>query len=748
MSGWNIRAKLGVVSGALGVFLIISLLLFLFTIGEMFIKPLLNSNLSQIKDDIYTTVQSSYRMTLENVKHNLKTAAYFIEGSTANDYSVPVEWMAIDQITRISNKVTMPGFKVNGKVMLKDHSLVDSITEMVGGTVTIFQIMTNGLLRVSTSVKNLDGSRAISTFIPTDSPVYKTVIKGETFYGKAFVVNDWYVTAYKPLYHPTQGLIGVLYVGIRQEILKSIFKDFAFGDDKSGYAYILDAKGKVFAHQKDEMVGKDWSKEPFFPEMMEKKEGTISYYSEITKSKNIVQYHWFAEMEWLICSEMSEKDYYMIYNNLLIGGLISVLIVCVILVLIALVFSGKIVRSIGSLSGTVKGMVDRGTIDMTRRFEYKSGDEIGKIVTDINVMINDLEQLIGMWKVSGINLVNVTTKMNTVIEDDVRTEIESIKKKISVIEGNLNDEMSSVEEVNATVEEMSRSTDAILLNIQRQASAVEQTASSIEQMNRTIEHVQGIALDAKGVSVNLNAVADEGVNSVEKGILSIREVSEYSQQILKMLHLITDISKQTNLLAMNASIEAAHAGESGKGFAIVADEIRRLAESTGKSAREIGEVVNTILEKINEAVELSERAGTGLESILMFSTRNLKSINSLETSMKEQVDSAKEILTTTQELVHTTEDIRVSMEEQKQGTDEFKLSMLNLKDNFNTSRDNIGEHIECLERLILDMGKLKDLSEQGKTMGEHLNSMITNFKVTETEENHEVEPITSIKLVD
>jgi methyl-accepting chemotaxis protein len=139
------------------------------------------------------------------------------KGEPVLDHSQTITVVVVNQITGKIIKRTLPVMKIGGKQIAYDYEIVDEIKETTGvETATIFQAIPEGILRISTNVMKLEGDRAVGTYIPADSPVYKTVMKGETFYGRAFVVNAWYLTAYEPIFAASGNVIGVLYVGARE----------------------------------------------------------------------------------------------------------------------------------------------------------------------------------------------------------------------------------------------------------------------------------------------------------------------------------------------------------------------------------------------------------------------------------------------------------------------------------------------------------------------------------------------------
>ena len=178
-----------------------------------------------ISNDIsvtYKNVQNVFESVQAKVKSDLILAEYILnsDGSVYLDNNQKIELDAVNQISKEKTTVTIPVMMAGDTVLSTSYTLVDEIQKYAGGTATVFQIIPQGLLRVSTNVLKEDFTRAVGTYIPTDSIVYKTVMKGDTFYGRAFVVNSWYITAYKPILGADGSIIGVMYVGVKEDPFK------------------------------------------------------------------------------------------------------------------------------------------------------------------------------------------------------------------------------------------------------------------------------------------------------------------------------------------------------------------------------------------------------------------------------------------------------------------------------------------------------------------------------------------------
>ena len=209
------------------------------------------------------TIEATYRRVLSKVSSDLIFAEYVLSqsGDLALDTESTVPFVAKNQMTGATQEIVLPRLSVGTDPIAFDYTIVDIVQRHVGGTATIFQAFPGGLLRISTNVRADDGARAVGTYIPTDSPVYETVMRGETFYGRAFVVNQWYITAYKPLRSTSGEIIGVLYVGVpeleyREELLTAM-SEVRIGE--TGYVYVLDDDGVYILSNRRERDGENIS---------------------------------------------------------------------------------------------------------------------------------------------------------------------------------------------------------------------------------------------------------------------------------------------------------------------------------------------------------------------------------------------------------------------------------------------------------------------------------------------------------
>jgi hypothetical protein len=228
------------------------------------VNHLIDDDLDHITEGVYNLIKAQDEAVQQKVSYDLNVARFILNNWGKVQLSdEQVTWSAVNQYTKKEYQIELPKMLVGGTWLGQNTDsgvetpVVDQVQELVGGTATIFQRMNEqgDILRVATNVKKQDGARAIGTYIPavnpdgTPNPVVSTVMRGETYHGIAYVVNAWYVTAYEPIYDEAGLIIGVLYVGVKQENVESLRQAILrtrVGD--SGYVYILGGKGDDQGH--------------------------------------------------------------------------------------------------------------------------------------------------------------------------------------------------------------------------------------------------------------------------------------------------------------------------------------------------------------------------------------------------------------------------------------------------------------------------------------------------------------------
>ena len=246
---WKIRTKLITFTLLLGLVPMgIAAMLSLGKFTED-LKDAYESDLEHIVTNIHAMCKAQQELLQNKLTSDLRVARQVLRQYGQRVSAAPgrmEEFAAEDQFTKQIEPVRVPFWSIGGQAITKDYTIVDRVQELVGGTCTIFQrIQGDRLLRISTNVLRADGSRAVGTYLPASNEVTETILRGATYRGRAFVVNDWYITAYEPIMKGRE-VIGALYVGIPEHgalALRAAIKSIKIG--KTGYAFIMDSSGKL-----------------------------------------------------------------------------------------------------------------------------------------------------------------------------------------------------------------------------------------------------------------------------------------------------------------------------------------------------------------------------------------------------------------------------------------------------------------------------------------------------------------------
>ena len=257
--------------------------------------------------------------------------------------------------------------------------------------------------------------------------------------------------------------------------------------------------------------------------------------------------------------------------------------------------------------------------------------------------------------------------------------INGILDAIDQIEKDMMKQEYAVQTTSSAVTEMISSIESVSSNIKSQSDSVVELSTTIEKMTTSINTISATALKANDISGQLSKEAVKGDESINDTIKSINDIQSSSDQISEIVSVISGISRQTNLLAMNAAIEAAHAGDAGKGFSVVADEIQKLAENSNISARQIESLIKDVTQKIKISVLSGNTIVEVFDRILDDIGKTQNMVSDISNAMEDQSVGTKELLQETQNLIKITDEIKLSMDEQQTANREINTVVVNLE---------------------------------------------------------------------
>lgn len=575
--------------------------------------------------DVYRML-TVYHETLKKQLHSeLQMVKTLLDnmGTVALD-NTKVSWKVKNQFTKQEHEVQLPCLKIGEQQFTagadpenNTHAFVDKITSLTGDTCTIFQRMNDAgdMLRVSTSVKNEKGERAVATYIPAvepdgkPNPVISTLLRGETFVGRAYVVDGWYLTAYEPLFDAEKKVIGALYIGIKQNNcpeLRQAIMDMVVG--KTGYVYVLQGsgenKGSYVISYKGERDGEnlwdsvDYNGNYFIQTIVNRAVANTPGTCEIIRypwqnkgesrpRDKLVAFTYFAPWDWVIGAGAYESDYHdavertkSAINSLAIWGLIGGMVVFLVVGIASLLVTSKITHPLKVVTDELRGIA-QGEGDLTKRLKVSSKDEIGDLAKWFNMFLEKMQKMIRDIAMSANELTVSSSGLSATATQLASGAEETTNQSATVA--------TAAEQMSSNMTSIAASSEQMSANVKTIASAVEELTASISEVARSAEQAASVA----GTAADLTKAGNQ----------KIGELGAAAGEIGKVIEVIQDIAEQTNLLALNATIEAARAGEAGKGFAVVATEVKELARQTGAATEDIRQRIEGIQNSTTHVVQ-------------------------------------------------------------------------------------------------------------------------------------------------
>jgi len=361
-------------------------------VTALFVNSSIKSFNAQIENSLMLEVETIAKMfererelKLEEVEVNLKVAHNIFYEHHLEFTNEKITVSAKNQISGTFHETQISTWLHENKTLVGNYTFVDSISKLLGGTATIFQKIDSGYLRVSTNVPRLDSSRAVNTFIPNNSPVIKAIEEGETYYGRAYVVNDWYITAYEPITQNGKP-VGILYVGNKEKDLEKL-REVLYGlkIGKSGYPFVFDKHGNMIIHP--EVEGQSWRNSTLFHKLDEKSEGIISYQYKGREKIAAITYYPDFEFYILAALETEIENRSFVRKTIITSSVIALITIVLLLSLLYFFTADRIYNYLMQLNISKRKLLStraalKQSEDRFHKLFNSTGDDI--IVTDGN----------------------------------------------------------------------------------------------------------------------------------------------------------------------------------------------------------------------------------------------------------------------------------------------------------------------------------------------------------------------------
>ncbi len=678
----------------------------------------------------------------------------------------------INQDTDEKSTIDLPLLRGGDTILNNNNGIVDMLAEKIGiggATATIFSLYDNKLIRIATNVKDKEGKRAVYSYIPSDSIVYKTIKENKSFSGRALVVGQWMIAEYHPISNNKGEVLGALYIGIPAP--KTNIFDIIKGTrvSQNGYVYVINSLGQFIEHPylkgKNILGLKDLDEgEHFGKKIINSRKGTITYSFTSTlnakafQRKAVAYFSYFEPWDWIIVSTADYDDLFGGINTLFMILIITLCGFIVGLFFISNYFASKITKPFRTIIETAKKVAAGDlTVFIRQPHYYKcyetkqctqtdcpahgsrnracwriNGTYCGDGDTPVQSYDEKLELYCSKCEIYQHAIKNEIDELIESLNNMIVTfrtivaEIQDITNDLNEKSINLADISSSMENATqnqaALIEETSSANEELIASIENianaaniQAQRVSQTSAAMEELMSTIRLVgqnsTNVSRDTQGTVEDAKKTG-EMLNATT---MSIQQISESSRKITDITAMINDISDQINLLSLNAAIEAARAGEHGRGFAVVAEEISKLADATSTSSKEIHGLISTSQNDIETGSKLVLKMAEAITAMIQKIERSAELIKEIALSSEEQILGSEQVM-------HDVEDVNAMATQIANATSEQKSTSSEIL-------KAVGKINEAIQEIAQSAQILANFADSMKEQSKKLKDITLRFTV-------------------
>jgi methyl-accepting chemotaxis protein len=402
-------------------------------------------------------------------------------------------------------------------------------------------------------------------------------------------------------------------------------------------------------------------------------------------------------------------------------------VVLALFVVAAIFLSRTITMPIVKVAANLKDIAE-GEGDLTHEIPVHSKDEVGDLALYFNETLEKIKNLVVNVKGEAATLSGIGTDLASNM-NETAAAVNEITANIQSIKGRIISQSASVSETHATMEQLTVNIHKLNDHVENQSSHVAQASSAIEEMMANIGSVTGTLVNNAGNVKMLREASEVGRNGIQEVAGDIQEIARESEGLMEINSVMENIASQTNLLSMNAAIEAAHAGESGKGFAVVAAEIRKLAENSSAQSKTIGNVLKRIKGSIEKITKSTGNVLTKFEAIDTSVRTVADQEESIRASMEEQTTGSKQVLEGVSEVNEITRKVKSASAQMLEGAKEVIQESQNLEKATQEITGGMNEMASGANQINIAVNEVNGISGKNREGIDALMREVSRFKV-------------------